>query len=157
MTNPELSDNPFEKDLYFVAVQIFLLDSGRLLITHDIYGDWDLPGGRIRKDEFNKPLESVIDRKIGEELGQEVRYTLGQPKVFFRVERKEHNLGGQIVHIFAVGYEANYLGGEVHLGDHHDQMEWVETSSFKPEEYFNGGWLRGVQEYLKLIRNNTNE
>ena len=69
MNNPEQPSSPFEKDLYFVAVKLFLRDGSKLLITHDIFGDWDLPGGRIRKDEFNKPLESVIERKANEELG----------------------------------------------------------------------------------------
>ncbi len=135
------------KDLYFVAVKLFLRDDKRLLITHDIFGSWDLPGGRIKKDEFDSPLESVIERKMGEELGKEVRYELGQPQVFFRVERLEHNTQ-KMVRIFAIGYAATYLGGEIRLGDHHDRMEWVDVDSFKPEDYFTGGWLAGVQEYL---------
>lgn len=153
MSNPEQPSSPFEKDLYFVAVKLFLRDGSKLLITHDIFGDWDLPGGRIRKDEFNKPLESVIERKVVEELGQDVKYDLKEPKAFFRVERHEHNLGGQLVRIFGVGYEAHFLGGAIHLGDHHDQMEWVDTNSFQPEQYFTGGWLLGVQEYLKAKDN----
>jgi 8-oxo-dGTP pyrophosphatase MutT (NUDIX family) len=154
MNNPEQPSSPFEKDLYFVAVKLFLRDGSKLLITHDIFGDWDLPGGRIRKDEFNKPLESVIERKANEELGTDVKYELGEPKAFFRVERQEHDLGGQTVRIFGVGYEANYSGGDIKLGQHHDQMEWVDTNSFQPEQYFAGGWLTGVQEYLKAKHNN---
>jgi 8-oxo-dGTP diphosphatase len=138
-----------EKDLYFVAVKLLLRDGDKLLITHDIFGAWDLPGGRIKKDEFEAPLESVITRKMREELGADVRYELGDPKVFFRVERAEHGLNGQMVRIFAVGYDATYKGGEVRLGDHHDQMEWVDVKTFRPEKYFTGGWLAGVQEYLK--------
>lgn len=137
------------KDSYFVAVKLFLCDEGKLLITHDIFGSWDLPGGRIKKDEFNTPLEAVIERKMKEELGAQTRYELGEPKVFFRVERLEHNTQ-EMVRIFGIGYTATYVGGEVQLGDHHDQMEWVDVSSFKPEEYFVGGWLKGVQEYLAL-------
>ena len=138
-----------EKDLYYVAVKLFLRDGNKLLISHDIFGDWDLPGGRIRKDEFNKPLESVIERKINEELGAGVKYQLGKPKVFFRVERQEHDLQGQTVRIFGVGYEAQYLGGMIDLGKHHDQMEWVDVTMFQPDQYFTGGWLAGVQEYIQ--------
>jgi len=137
-----------EKDWYFVAVKLFLRDGNKLLITHDIFGSWDLPGGRIKKDEFSKQLESIIDRKVEEELGEGVQYELGEPKVFFRVERDEQGLGGQKVRIFAVGYDAKYLGGEVRLGGHHDKMEWVELDSFNPEKYFTGGWLTGVKDYL---------
>jgi len=142
--NPEI----FEKDLYFVAVKLFLRDGNKLLITHDIFGSWDLPGGRIRKDEFDKPLESVIDRKITEELGANVTFNLGQPETFFRVQREEAVLNGQLIRIFAVGYDAKYTGGEIQLGDHHDQMEWVDINDFIPDNYFTGGWLSGVKEYL---------
>ena len=142
--NPEI----FEKDLYFVAVKLFLRNGNKLLISHDIFGSWDLPGGRIRKDEFDKPLESVIERKISEELGGSVKYELGEPETFFRVQRNEHGLNGQPVRIFAVGFNAQFIGGDIQLGDHHDQMEWVNIDSFKPEDYFTGGWLVGVQEYV---------
>jgi len=142
-----------ERDLYFVAVKLLLHDGNKLLITHDVFGDWDIPGGRIRKDEFDKPLESVIQRKISEELGPDIKYKLGEPKVFFRHERKEQRLG-ETVRIFAIGYEAQYLGGEVQLGDHHDKLEWVNVKTFKPEDYFTGGWLKGIKEYLELVNEN---
>ncbi len=140
-----------EKDLYFVAVKLFLRNKNKLLITHDIFGSWDLPGGRIKKDEFEKPLELVVSRKVREELGPNLKYELYQPKIFFRVERQEANLNGETVRIFAVGYEAKYLSGDVVLGDHHDQMEWVDLKSFIPQDYFTGGWLAGVQEYLQQM------
>lgn len=143
------------KDLYFVAVKVLLRDKNKLLITHDIFGDWDIPGGRIKKDEFDTPLEAIIARKLREELGGAVEYQLGEPKVFFRVERAEHGLEGQMVRIFAVGYEAVYKGGEIELGAHHDRMEWVDIKTFKPENYFTGGWLKGVQEYLNLTDSNS--
>jgi len=146
-----------QKDLYFVAVKLFLRDQNKLLITHDIFGSWDLPGGRIKKDEFNKPLESIIDRKVKEELGTEVKYKLGIPLVFFRVEREEHNLGGQKVRIFAIGYDAKYLEGEVKLGDHHDKMKRVDLKSLEPDNYFTGGWLEGVNEYMSKLKVGLNE
>lgn len=138
-----------EKDLYYVAVKLFLRDGDKLLITHDIFGDWDLPGGRLKKSEFEAPFEEVIDRKMHEEIGDDVRYKIGEPKVFFRVEREENDLNNKKVRIFAIGYSATYLGGEIVLGDHHDEMQWVDVNTFKPEDYFTGGWLVGVQDYLK--------
>lgn len=138
------------KDLYYVAVKVFLEDNGKLFIFKDKYGDWDLPGGRLRKDEFETPLDQVIKRKMSEEIGDDVRYEIGKPMVFFRHERNEVGLGGQTIHIFAIGYEGKLLGGEIKLSELHTQMEWVDIASFKPEKYFTGGWLKGVQEYLKL-------
>ncbi len=143
-----------ERDQYYVAMKVLLRDGDKLLITHDIFGDWDIPGGRIRVNEFESSLESVIQRKMREELGPDVQYELGEPKVFFRVERTEHSLG-KAVHIFAVGYEAKYLGGELTLGDHHDRMEWVDIRAFKPGDYFTGGWLRGIIEYQSKVCSDT--
>jgi 8-oxo-dGTP pyrophosphatase MutT (NUDIX family) len=140
----------YEKDLYFVAVKLFIRDGDKLLITHDIFGSWDLPGGRIKKDEFKTELPAVIARKMNEELGTELTYTVGAPVLFFRVERNEHALQNQKVRIFAVGYEAEYNGGAITLGDHHDKYEWVDVRNFSPEDYFVDGWLTGVQEYQAL-------
>ena len=150
-TNGSFNPDNKLKDLYYVAVKLLLRDSDKLLITHDIFKEWDLPGGRIRKTEFDAALESVIERKVKEELGDEVDYSLGEPKVFFRVERQEATLNKQ-VRIFAIGYEAFYDGGAIRLGDHHDKYEWVNVSTFKPEDYFTGGWLTGVQEYLEKAK-----
>jgi hypothetical protein len=140
------------KDSYFVAVKLFVRDGDKLLILHDIFGSWDLPGGRIKKDEFNTPLKDVITRKIHEELGGSIKIKVGQSNgIFFRVERWEEGLD-MTVRIFAVGYNANYLGGEVEVGKHMEKYKWVDVKTFKPEEYFKGGWLVGVQEYLDKER-----
>lgn len=141
----------YDKDLYFVAVKLLIRDGDKLLITHDIFGAWDLPGGRIKKDEFKASLPAVIKRKMHEELGDDFRYSVGDPVVFFRVERQEHGLDNKTVRIFAVGYDADYEGGDVKLGDHHDEYKWVDVHSFKPEDYFVDGWLEGVKEYLAKV------
>lgn len=138
---------PKEKDLYNIALKVLLRDSEKLLITHDIFKEWDLPGGRILPEEFQTDFIEIIKRKIGEELGTDIKYEVGEPKAFFRVERTE--VDGRIARIFAIGYEAKYLGGEIKLGDHHDRMEWVEAKTFPADQYFTGGWLKGVQEYQK--------
>ena len=143
------------KDWYFVAVKVFLRDkAGRLYITKDRFGCWDLPGGRLKYNDFDKPLEKVVERKMREELGKSVKYKLQKPVVFMRHERAEllPDGGTQKVRIFAIGYEARYLGGKINLGKNHEKSEWVIPGKFKPEKYFTGGWLGGVKEYLKLIK-----
>lgn len=141
----------YDKDLYFVAVKVFLRDANRLLIIHDIFGEWDLPGGRIIKNEFNSSFESVIKRKMNEELGEKVRYgKVIQNGIFFRVERLEYGLN-QKVRIFAIGYEAKYKSGEVKLGKHINDYKWVDATKFNPRDYFKGGWLKGVEDYQKYL------
>ena len=143
------------KDLYFVAVKVFLKKDDTLLIFKDGFGNWDLPGGRIRYDEFKKPLESVIGRKMKEELGDLVRYKLGASFVFMRHERDEMMPHGpKRARIFAIGYRAEFLGGKISLASHHTEYKWVSIKTFKPEKYFKSGWLEGTKTFLKLEREN---
>lgn len=138
------------KDTYFVAVKVFLEKDGKLLILKDNFGDWDLPGGRIKKDEFDVSLDQIIKRKISEELGNDIQYTVGKPIVFMRHQRIEQSEVNPTVRIFAVGYEGILKGGEIKLSKRHSEMLWVGLNDFKPENYFKGGWLKGVHEYLDI-------
>ena len=143
--------NQYDKDSYFVAVKVFLRDGDKLLIIHDIFGQWDLPGGRIKTDEFETPLLSVIERKMKEEVGEKVSYSKPiQNNVTFRVERIEAGLNKK-VRIFAIGYDAKYKGGKITLGKYIDDYKWVNLNDFKPEQYLKGGWLKGVQDYIESI------
>lgn len=94
----------------------------------------------------------MIKRKISEELGDDVNYTIRKPLVFMGHERVESTSGNPTVRIFAIGYEALYEAGEIDLASHHKNSEWVDIKNFKPEDYFTGGWLKGVQEYLAIIK-----
>ena len=141
-----------EKDTYFVAVKVFLEKDGKFLILKDNFGDWDLPGGRIKKDEFETPLDAIIARKMSEELGDEIKYRVGKPIVLMRHERVESASGNPTVRIFAVGYEGIFESGEIKLSERHSGMKWMDISNFKPEDYFKGGWLKGVQEFLEIKR-----
>ena len=136
------------KDLYFVAVKVFMEKDGKLLIMRDNFGDWDLPGGRIKPDEFETPMEDIVKRKMREELGDQIEYEIGKPAVFMRHERIENAPGNPTVRIFAVGYEGKLLNGEIKLSERHPEILWVDPKDFKPGDYFKGGWLKGVQEYL---------
>jgi len=147
-----------QKDTYFVAVKVFLMnEKGELLIIKDVYDDgWDIPGGRLRNMDFDIALEDVVKRKIEEEIGKNVDYKLGEPIVFFRHERDEVLPSGEKSRkrIFAVGYEAKYLGGEIELVESFKEYKWVDPATFVPEDYFVGGWLKGVKEYLEKIKIN---
>jgi 8-oxo-dGTP pyrophosphatase MutT (NUDIX family) len=140
-----------ERDLYYVAVKLFLERKGKLFIFKDRFGDWDLPGGRIQKHEFHAPLDQVIKRKMAEELGSSARYKLGKPVVFMRHQRLERSTK-KTVRIFAIGYRATLLSGNLGLSEMHTESLWVSIKSFNPKRYFEGGWLEGVQEYLRLVR-----
>lgn len=148
----ELHKASMAKDNYLVAVKLLLRDGDQLLITHDIFSGWDIPGGRIRSDQFETPLEAVLSDKIEVELGADVRYQLGGIKETFRVEREELRQTVEKVRIFAVGYEATYLGGDIHLGKNHDKYEWIDLRSVNLKDYAApGGWVEQLAEYQQSI------
>ena len=145
----------YDKDQYFVAVKLFLEDGkGNFLITKDRFGDWDIPGGRLREADFSTPLADVAARKVQEELGDDLKYILDEPIVFMRHEREEILPSGerQKRRIFAIGYRADLVSGNIALGKNHESMEWASIVDFLPEEKFVGGWLLGVKEYLDKRR-----
>lgn len=142
-----------QKDTYFVAVKLFLERDSKLFIFKDKWGSWDLPGGRIKKHEFETDLKDVIARKMSEEVGSEVRYEVEErPEVLMRHERVEASPGNPTIRIFGIGYRAKWVSGEPKMSAAHTEMLWVDVKNFKPEGYFTGGWLKGVQEYLENRR-----
>ena len=142
-----------DRDLYFVALKVFLEKDRKFLITKDGFGDWDIPGGRIRKEEFDTPYEQIIARLMSKELGNNFSYKLGNPIILMRHERVEEAAGNPTVRIFAVGYQASFEKGEINLASHHTKFLWVDPNNFKAEDYFTNGWLKGVREYLELRKN----
>ena len=139
-----------QKDTYFVAVKVFLERDGKFLVFKDNFNDWDLPGGRIKKDEFSTSLEDIVKRKMCQELGEGIEFHLGKPIVFMRHERVEHAPGNPTVRIFAVGFEATLIKGDIALSERHTEIFWADPKTYKPESHFTGGWLKGVQEYLAI-------
>ena len=137
----------FEKGSFPVAAKALLRDGNTLLLLHDIFGDWDLPGGRLLPSEFTGDVKSVIARKISEEIGDEVQYRLEGLDTYFQVERIERDTGN-LSQIFGVGFTACYLGGEIKLGPHHDKYEWVNLDNFNPADYFEHGWELGLKRYI---------
>ena len=154
MYNQNMDANIAQKDTYFVAVKLFLEKDDKFFIFKDKFGAWDLPGGRIKKLEFETPLKEIIKRKMSEEVGTDLQYEVAdQPEVLMRHERIEASPGNPTVRIFGVGYRAVWKSGEPKLSESHREMLWVDPTDFKPEDYFTGGWLKGVQEYL-IVRGN---
>lgn len=72
-----------------------------------------------------------------------------------RHERVESAPGNPTVRIFALGYRAKFISGNVELTSHHTEMFWADPDIFDPKKYFTGGWLKGVQEYMALFKNET--
>lgn len=141
------------KDEYLVAVKLLLFDGAKLLVLKDQWGSWDIPGGRIRKDQFKTPLPEVLREKINVELGPNVQYKLGEIKTTLRLERQEIGRGGKKVRIFAVCYEGKYLGGSIAEGEYMPHHEWIDFASANLEGYSDGdSWVVKLKQYQQEFR-----
>lgn len=147
-TDEDAKINSLAKDEYLVAVKLLLFKKGKLLILKDQWGSWDIPGGRIRKDQFHTSLEDVLDEKIDFELGSEVKYELGDIKTTLRVERIEVGREGQKVRIFAVCFEGKYLGGSITGGEYVPHAEWIDFKTANLDDYSDGAsWVPKLKDY----------
>lgn len=119
---------------YHVGLKILLRRGEEFLFLIDAVGKhFDFPGGRIDNVEHDIPLEEVIAREVGEELGEEIKYKLGKPVFQFRRHFESKGL-----HIFLTVYEAEYLSGNIKLSAEHSNFQWIDPhkNDLKEEQFF---------------------
>lgn len=139
-------------DSYHVAMKAFVRKGDKVLVLTEAaeVGKADLPGGRIAIGEFDMPLESILAREIEEELGPDVRYRNNGPVAVFRHRRPEVTaLGRPEARVFMIGFELEYLGGEIKISDEHTEYQWIsldEAAAILP-----GGQRTGMRKYLEYL------
>lgn len=70
---------------YHISLKVLLKKGREYLFLKDARGEhYDLPGGRIDTNEHHIPLTAVLDREVREELGNDVKYVLGEPVFNYR-------------------------------------------------------------------------
>lgn len=139
---------------YQVSFKIILKDKkGRILILKmppksTMAGYYDFPGGRIKQNEYDIPLEKIIEREMKEELGSEIKYDLILRPVavarhtFFSKTLKKRR------YLFWIFFEAVYKGGRVQISDEHVDYKWVRLTPYNIKRYFIKGPLEGIKNYL---------
>lgn len=128
---------------YHVSLKILLKKGAEFLFLKNPNNtQFDLPGGRIDNHEDTTPLKLILDREIREELGEGLKYQLGDPAFQFRRFIAEKNW-----QIFLTVYEAEYLSGKIQLSDEHIGYVWINPKeyTFKKEEFTND------EEYLAFM------
>lgn len=128
---------------YHVSLKILLRKGDEFLFLRNPHNtQFDLPGGRIDDNEDAAPLNEILAREIREELGENLKYQLGNPAFQFRWFITEK--GWQI---FLTVYEAEYLSGEIQISDEHSDYIWINPKKyyFKKEEFTN------QEEYLAFM------
>ena len=133
-----------EHQTFYVGLKAFIADEEKLLILQDQEGFWELPGGRIEKNEIFEKLEKPLRREVAEELGDNFQYEAGD--VFQAWIRKPDPLqsilsaaeySGKDLCIFLVGVLCTYKSGEPKLSPEHQSFKWITKEEVDGLEFEN--------------------
>lgn len=118
--------------LFQVSIKIILQKDGKILVlkTNDDY--LDFPGGRLDESEMDLDHQTVVQREIREELGEDIKVDVG--KLAF-VSRRSYTKDGITNRVIAIFYNANYTSGSVQLSDEHVHAEWLEKAEILNRGY----------------------
>lgn len=90
---------------------------------------FDLPGGRINKNEVEVPFHTLVDRELKEEIGKKIKYKLrldpvsiGQSFIPDNIKMKAKETRGR----FFVLFEAEYISGSIEISDEHSGFKWLK-------------------------------
>ena len=111
-----------EKEQYFVAVKIFLERDGEFFVCKDKYGSWDLPGGRIHKQET--PYDA-LKREVHEETGIANLHNIehfGTVLSDIRVPTYDAHTAGLIFSVYKCAVPENVA---IILSPEHSNYEWA--------------------------------
>jgi 8-oxo-dGTP pyrophosphatase MutT (NUDIX family) len=96
-------------------------------------GFWDLPGGRINKDEININFHKLIDREIKEEAGTSVKYKLRLDPV--SLSKYKFPNGACTLYIL---FEAKYISGKIEISEEHSEYQWQKLNKQNVKKLFHG-------------------
>lgn len=117
--------------IFQVGLKVLLRKGVKILLLRMNDDDnWlDLPGGRIDNVEYRMPLEKIIAREVREELGQKVKYVLGEPLFCFR--RLRRGKSASPAYVFLVVYDAQWKAGDIKLSFEHSSYELVNPKTYR--------------------------
>ncbi len=138
-----------EHGFFQITQKAFIRKGNLLLVMRDKKsGEGDLPGGRMNQNEFFEDWIESLKRELEEELGSSMKLNISNDVVL--VHKHRVNLGNYPCII--LGYDCEYLSGEIKISDEHDFFEWVDIKTFKPETFYSEYMLEAVCKYLSRFK-----
>ncbi len=148
-----------EHQTFYVGLKAFIAKGDKLLILQDDEGLWELPGGRIEKNEIFDGLEKSLYREVAEELGDYFHYEVG--RVFHVWIRKPEfaasssyaaEYRGKDLCIFLVGITCEYKNGEPELSPEHQNFRWI-TKEEVDKLVFENTYKDAIKKYFQRSEN----
>jgi 8-oxo-dGTP diphosphatase len=138
-----------EHGFFQITQKAFIRKGNLLLVMRDKKsGEGDLPGGRMNQNEFFEDWIESLKRELEEELGTSMKLNISNDVIL--VHKHRVNLGNHPCII--LGYDCEYLSGEIKISDEHDFFEWVDIKTFKPETFYSEYMLEAVSKYLSRFK-----
>lgn len=125
-----------------VGLKAFIEKDGKLLVLKEDKGKWELPGGRIEKNELNKSLDKILLRETEEELGEDFQLTVDG--IFRTWIRKPDDTD---FYLFLVGFKCEYIEGEITLSSEHEDFRWIDKEEIEQLEFVNT-YQEAVEQYF---------
>ncbi|NBU98165.1 MAG: NUDIX domain-containing protein [Spirochaetia bacterium] len=140
-----MSDHGF----FQITQKAFIRKGNLLLVMRDKKsGEGDLPGGRMNQNEFFEDWIDSLKRELEEELGTSMKLKISEDVVL--VHKHRVNLGNYPCVI--LGYDCEYISGDINISEEHDFFEWVDIKTFKPETFYSEYMLEAVSKYLSRFK-----
>lgn len=136
---------------YWVAFKMLLEKDGKFLfltVADKILGFslLDLPGGRADENEGVVPIKKILEREVREELGNNIKYKIGEPIFQYR----RYNPIKTIYNLITV-YEGKYISGSIKLSFEHTKYQWLDPKKykFKEKEFYTKEEYKAFKNYFK--------
>ncbi|MBT3413056.1 MAG: NUDIX hydrolase [Candidatus Jacksonbacteria bacterium] len=128
---PLTNIDPTQPVLAFLSLKVVVRDKNKVLFLVDANPEsgFDLPGGRINSNEWGDNFQSVIEREVVEELGENFKVKINPKPQHIGI----HSRAGRFFEdntpsrTFYAIYEAEYKNGEIKLSDEHSGHEWIDV------------------------------
>lgn len=111
------------EDCFHLGAKALITNAGgKLLLLKRHSGDWDIPGGRIQKQES---VAEALQREVYEETGLQIEEI--KPFAMVLTERRIQLQPGDVGLILSV-YRCSVRGDkEVRIGEEHADFSWFES------------------------------
>ena len=133
-----------------ITQKAFIRKGDLLLVMRDKKsGEGDLPGGRMNENEFFEDWQESLRRELEEELGESFKIKINENVSL--VHKHRVNIGNHPCII--LGYDCEYVAGDIRISDEHDYFEWVNVHTYNPDTLFSEYMLEAIEKYLLRARN----
>ena len=135
--------------MYFqVSVKAIIKEGQKILLLETPYGSYDFPGGRIDETEKDLELHEVLKRELQEELGNNIKFTVGDIAFASKRRYTKNNKENRLIAIF---YEVDHISGDIELSEEHTKYSWVNPKSIlnEPNKFMSEDEYANYKKYMQ--------